>query len=153
MICLHKNSDYDGILELNKYLKIVRNKVILISNSYKNNNYFMDDIEATNKHLSQILSQTKSNIRINQLAIELDKTNQQAYINIIEYKLEKGEKEAAIQFYNSTYINQFNNSLGCNNIESLAWIISDYYRDKCLFYDSIKMQKYALETELDKLNA
>lgn len=147
IIYLHKIKQYDGILKASEYLKQAKQLI----NDYKESNPSNTDayyprITAIEEHLSDILSTTCNNNDINNLAITLNKSNQKAYINIIDDMLFSQNYNNALDFYNDFYCPNFNTAEQYS-ITDVCWIISDYYRDIYNFYDAVKLQKLALELE------
>ena len=152
MICLHRNKDYDGVIELVNYLSHIKNKIL----EYKDRNFvenksYLEELSCTEKHLSEVLSETQNHNDLNQFAISLFNKNKKAYFNIIKDLITYKKEKEAINYYND---------VACPNIEckktdniiTLCWIVSDFYRDIFDFYNAVFMQKIALEMELQEGN-
>ncbi len=152
MICLHKNKDYDGVLELEKYLTIIKSKIEDYKNKTSNDNKtYWEDIQYTEKHLSKILSQTQNHNDINKFAIRLNKENKKAYFNILKDLITYNNFENALKFYNNNVCENFDLK-PTGNIKSLCWIVSDFYRDIFEFYNAVFMQKIIIDMELEEEN-
>ena len=155
MIYLHKKEDYDGVLELVKYLENIKSKIFAYKETDRSDKLsYWDDIVSTEKHLSEIFTKTQNRNDINQLAIDLDKYNEKGYYNILKDLITYDNYDEAIAFYNNQICENFKNK-PINDIKSLCWAVSDFYSGIYEFYNAVFMQKIALEMEMkeEKVNA
>ena len=148
IICLCKNKDYDVVMDLSVYLNTIRNKLLQYNIHNPAFSSFEKNLQDSQNHLSDILSEIKNRNDINEFAIQLNPENKQAYINIIEDHIEYDRLEDAIKFYNENYAAKFNLP-NKYSVVDICWTISDYYKDFYNFYDAVRLQKCALELELN----
>lgn len=146
MICLHKNQEYDTIMKLIPFLLKTKTNIINTFSAAKNKDYLVD-AENSEKHLSDVLSSTKHRNDINKFAIDLNPSNERAYINIMDDLVSNENDKNAIEFYNNTYSRKFNKPQ-IDSAENLCWQISDFYKNRYEFYDAVRFQKFALERGL-----
>ena len=152
MICLHKNKDFDGVIELVKFLSDIKSKIFEYRDKdCGSDKSYIDDIECTEKHLSEVLSQTQNRNDINEFAIDLDNENKKAYFNIIKDLITYKHEQDALGYYNDVVCTKLGYSR-TNDIKNLCWIVSDFYRDIYEFYNAVFMQKIVLEMELQEEN-
>lgn len=148
MICLHRNKDYDTIIKLKEFLTQIKQQIIDFKSDKELDLSYMEDIENTKKHLSDILSETKNRNDINKFSIELKPDNKKAYINILDDFITYKNYVELIKFYNDEYCKEF--ELAPNNsVIGICWHVSDFYRDCYEFYDAVRLQKIALELDLN----
>lgn len=148
MICLLSEKDFDGVLELDKKLSSALSNI----NKYIRENHisgekdYLEDNEASRRHLSEMMSKTAHHNDINLLAIKYDRNNKQAYMNIIGDYITYKNYNDAILFFNYTYCKAFDIPEK-DSIIDICWEVSDFYRDKYDFYNAVLFQKHALELE------
>ena len=146
MICLEKNSEYDGIAELICYADKLREQIKIYQKIYAEENYWSDYKDTCN-HLSEVLSGVNNRNDINKFAISLNPSNKRAYIKIMDDYVTYKNYSESLNFYNTEFCKKFECSPNIS-IVNLCWLISDFYRDCYEFYDAVRFQKYALEYEL-----
>ena len=154
ILCLLKHNDYEGVLILyNKFLTIAKSKIIEYKDKHiGENNIYITMMENTERHLSEMLTQTNDNNEINILAINLLKTNIKAYMNILDNYITHKNYRQAIEFYLNNVCNRFHKCKKTDNIKEICWEISNFYKDNYKFYQAVKFQKIAIELELSEDN-
>lgn len=147
IVCLSQNNAYDEIIKLKEYMLKIKQQILDYRFDSEPDTGFMDDIENSEKHLSEILSEIKNRNDINRFAIALNPLNRRAYINILEDFITYKNYEEAIRFYNDEFAVKFERP-NKNSIPEICWEISDFYRDNYEFYTAVKFQKLSLEIDL-----
>jgi len=148
MMLMHKLKDYEGILILSKYL----DKINDLADGYTNShNYNPKDFHITkerNNYYSYLISSTIKNVDLNILAIKLNDENKQAYLNILEEFINKNQIDESINFYNNCFIPRFDTYDFVNSEICLYWELSKIYSSEEDYFNSIKYQQKAIDTEL-----
>lgn len=148
IICLHKNKKYSEVVEFKTYLNKLREFIDAFPKSSSEEDLdLVNEIKISNKHLSEILSETEHHYDINYFAIELDQDNEKAYINILGDYITYKDYQSAVSFYDAVYAPNFNKTF-TTDISAICWQISDFYRDRYEFYNAVLFQKSALEIDL-----
>ena len=147
MIFLHKNNDIESVLALIPVLGKLKEAVT--DYNFIGDKSYLKDIENSEKHLSKILSKTKHHNDLNKFAVQLDRENKNAYINIIDDLITYKNYNEAYSYYNDIYCS-VSNGVKKQSIVDICWVLSDFYRDNYEFYDAVRLQKMALELDLNK---
>ena len=103
-----------------------------------------------NDYLNSFPELTLKNIDLNLLAIKLNDENQQAYLNIIEEFLNQNKIDESISFYNNCFIPKFDNGDSVCSEIALDWELSKICHNSEDYFNSIKYQQKAIDTELEK---
>ena len=148
MICLCRNKAYDEIIKLKEYLLQFKEQIISYKSDSEPDYGYMNDLENTEKHLSEILSEVRNRNDINEFAIMLNPESKRAYINVLDDSITYKKYEDAIKFYNDVYCENYKLA-SCDSISKICWHVSDFYRDCYEFYDAVRLQKIALELDLN----
>ena len=147
IICLSQNNAYDEIIKLREYMLNIKQQILDYKFYIEQDSRFMDSIESSEKHLSEILSEIKNRNDINRFAMALNPLNKRAYINILDDFITYKNYEEAIKFYNDEFAVKFERP-NKTSIPEICWEISDFYRDNYEFYMAVKFQKLSLEIDL-----
>lgn len=146
IIFAHSKKLYDAVIQLSENLDIIKKE---IDNFLQGRINYGDDISEVYddyRLLSDVLSKTKKNNEINELAIKLNPQNKKAYLNIIDNCFSDGNFKMALDLYNK-YSKIFNTQLVKDYI-SLCNALIGIYKDLGDFYSAIYYQKLELEFEL-----
>ena len=150
MMLLHKYNDQEGILIFSKYLDKINKMAFDIIKSEKNvikEDY--DDTIGSNEYFSYLIGTTITDIELNKLAIKLNPKNDKAYWNIIEQYLAQKDNKKALKFYNKEYAPAFDSNL-VNSVVDICWKLSDNcYRSED-YFNAIRYQQMAIDSELEK---
>lgn len=150
MVCLFQNKKYQSVLDIEKYLYDIKNRLQAYNDNLSQDDLnTLQELDDSNRHLSELISQEEHHNDINMFAIRLFDNNQRAYINIIGDLLTYKNYKSAIDFYNNKYASLYNTQIMYESSD-LCWFVSDFYRDRFEFYKAIKYQKLALEIDCDK---
>jgi len=155
MLYLHKREDLQGVLDLSVYLDNLKQKILEYSETHvEEETSYLEGMRDTEQHISQCLSKTKNNNSINNLAIKICSTNKNAYFNILDAYIAQKQYNNAIDYYNNICCPNFKLSTK-DNIIDICWAVSDFYRDVFEFYNAVRLQKLAMELEMERdcLNA
>ena len=139
---------FESVLYANEYLQKLE-KIIydFLKDNTNINDYYKNEITEIKNYIAEGLSLNEYNLRINELAIELNPDCEQAYLNILEDYISNNDLNIAYEFYDK-YCNQFNKYKEIS-VPDMLWQLSSLYHDKNLHFKSVKYQKYAAEYELE----
>ncbi len=150
MLYLHRNNDFQGVINIMPYLENMKHQILEYEQSHPDTEKsYKAGILDTKRHISKVISETRDNNDINLVAIKIDPSNKKAYFNIIDNFICLKNYDDAIGFYNNTYCPEFNMQK-INSAIDVCWAVSDYYRDIYEFYNAVKLQKIAMELEIER---
>lgn len=139
----------DEIISAKFFLNIINNKIKNYTSLNKDIKYpYKEELNNINNMLAQALSFNENNITVNEFAITLDKTQEQAYLNLINAYISDKKYDKALEIYNNYCLN--NNKNIAETISSMLWATSDMYAKRNMVYRAIKYQQYASEYDLEK---
>lgn len=148
ILYLYNTENFDIITEFEKYLnsiaKSVNERIMHISSKNRDT---LEDINDAKVYLSSVLINKIDNIKLNQFAINLNKKNETAYINILYNHLINNDFSLAKDFYNNIYAKEFNLEKELNE-KNILWYISSKYLELEKPFEAVNCQQMVINMEL-----
>lgn len=137
----------EDILSAKIFLDIIKDKIT--SYSDKNIQYsYKEELYTINKMLVHTLTLNEDNLKINELALSIDKKQEQAYLNLINIYVSDGQYDKAFNVYNDYCKN--NDKPPARTVSEMLWAVDKMYAKRNMIYRAIKYQKYVSEYDLEK---
>lgn len=157
IIFLFSRKKYDDVLKFIPYLDSVKKLAHEFSEKHPEvDPDDMLDIEDSEKKLSDLFASYTDDIELNKLAIKYNKSNEKAYINILENYINNEKENDALEFYNKDYRKEFDNEEAEDDdrkykaefFVDVIWEVSKYYYDNFDLYKSLYFEQKAVEYEM-----